>query len=86
MISIFYPKDRDLGTTLIYRYRISVLCNEDGRVSVKLVKVRDAGVRHGEHALRPVAVREWETTCGAGTAFAAKIFQGGGSSAAAVVP
>ena len=57
------------------RYRISVLCTEDGRIRVKLVKVRDAGLREGERALPPIAVREWETTCGAGTAFAAKIFQ-----------
>ena len=57
------------------RYRISVLCNEDGRIRAKLVKVRDAGLCDGERALPPIAVREWETTCGAGMAFAAKIFQ-----------
>ena len=57
------------------RYRISVLCNEDGRIRAKLVKVRDAGLCDGERALPPIAVREWETTCGAGTAFATKIFQ-----------
>ena len=57
------------------RYRISVVCSEDGRVRAKLVKVRDAGLCEGERALPPIVVREWETTCAAGTAFATKIFQ-----------